>query len=44
MANKPKKRKVSRSARTGRFVPKRYADRNPNTTVTETITIKKKKK
>ena len=43
MANKPKKGTVHRSAKSGKFVTKRYADRNPNTTVKETVTKKKKK-
>jgi len=29
----PKTRSVARSARTGRFVPKKQAKRNPSTTV-----------
>ena len=43
MAKKQKKRSVHRSAKTGKFVTKRYADRNPNTTVKETVTTNKKK-
>jgi hypothetical protein len=37
-----KTRKVARSAKTGRFVKKSVAKRNPNTTVVETITRKKR--
>ena len=44
MASKTKKRKVHRSAVTGRFVTKKNADRNPNTTVTETIPITPRKR
>jgi hypothetical protein len=42
MGKKPAKTKVARSAKTGRFVKKSYADRHPNTTVVETIERKKK--
>lgn len=35
--------KAVRDARTGRFVPKREADRRPSTTVTETIKNPKKR-
>lgn len=42
MAPKVKTRKVSRSARTGRFVEKGYADKHPHTTVTETVKVPKK--
>lgn len=40
---KGKTRKVSRSAVTGRFVKKRYAEKHPKTTVTETVKTPKKK-
>lgn len=43
MAPKVKTRKVSRSAKTGRFVKKGYADKHPHTTVTETIKGPKRK-
>jgi hypothetical protein len=33
--------KVSRDAGTGQFVPKKYAESHPKTTVTETIKKKK---
>lgn len=36
-------RKVSRSAVTGRFVKKGYAERHPKTTVRETVRTPKKK-
>jgi len=44
MASKTKTRKVHRSAITGRYVKKDYARRNPKTTVTETVPVKKKRK
>lgn len=34
------KRTVTRSAKTGRFVPKSQAKRSPSTTVTETVKSK----
>ena len=37
MAKKTSNIKVARSAKTGRFVKKSYADRHPNTTVVETV-------
>lgn len=43
MATKGKTRKVSRSAKTGRFVKRVYAEKHPDTTVTETVKIRKKK-
>ncbi len=43
MAKKAKVVKRHRSAKTGKYVKKSYADRNPSTTVTETDKIKKKK-
>lgn len=43
MPKKTGSRKVSRSAKTGRFVPKKYADKHPSTTVTETVKTSKKK-
>jgi hypothetical protein len=36
-------RKVSRSAKTGKFVKKGYAKKHPSTTVTETIKAPRKK-
>ncbi|MGH7801284.1 MAG: hypothetical protein ACREOW_11775 [Thermodesulfobacteriota bacterium] len=36
--------KVSRNAKTGRFVTKSYAKKHPNTTVTETVKRSKKSK
>jgi hypothetical protein len=39
--NQETKVKVSRDAGTGQFVPKKYADTHPKTTVTETIKKKK---
>lgn len=39
-----KTRKVARSAKTGRFVPKKQAKRNPSTTVVETVPPKKRRK
>jgi len=36
MAKKGSPRKIHRSAKTGRFVTKKYAKRHPGTTVTET--------
>ncbi len=36
-----KERKVSRDAGTGQFIPKREAERRPNTTVTETVPVRK---
>ncbi|HEY4639932.1 MAG TPA: hypothetical protein VII75_01190 [Thermoanaerobaculia bacterium] len=36
--------KVGRSARTGRFVTVRAAQRNPITTVVETITVRRPKR
>ena len=35
-------RKVARSAITGKFVPMKYAKKNPKTTVIETVKTKKK--
>ena len=40
--SKSGKTNVSRSAKTGQFVPKKYADKHPATTVTETVKKKKK--
>jgi hypothetical protein len=37
-------KKVTRDARTGRFVPKREATRRPKTTVTETVPVRRPKK
>lgn len=37
MAKKQAKAKVARSAKTGRFVKKSYAEKHPNTTVVETV-------
>lgn len=34
--------KVARSAKTGRFVTKKHAKRNPNTTVVETVKKRRK--
>ena len=42
MAKKQVKIRVARSAKTGKFVKKSYADRHPNTTVVETVKRKKK--
>lgn len=42
MKKKGDTRKVSRDAGTGRFVKKSYADKNPKTTVTETMKYKPK--
>lgn len=39
-----KRVKVSRDAKTGRFVSKKTAKENPDTTVTETVEKKKKEK
>lgn len=39
-----KTKKVVRSAKSGRFVKKSKAKSSPNSTVTETIKIKRKKK
>jgi len=39
-----KTRQASRSAKTGHFVTKKYADKHPNTTVTEKIKIVKPSK
>ncbi len=50
MATKKKKptKKVSRSAKSGKFVSKKYAEKHPATTITEssaiTITMSAKKK
>jgi len=44
MAKKTQKRKIRRSAVTGRFITKSEAERNPNTTVTETVPITPKKR
>lgn len=44
MSNGKKKRTVHRSAITGRFVTKAYTQRNPNTPVTETIQVGRRKK
>jgi hypothetical protein len=44
MAKKPGARKIYRSAITGRFVRKEYADKHPKTTVQETVKMPKKKK
>ena len=38
------KEKVGRSAKTGRFVSKKYAESHPDTTVVETIKKSKSKK
>jgi len=43
MTPKGKTRKVSRSAKTGRFVKKGYVKRHPSTTVIETVKVPKKK-
>ena len=43
MKKKDDIRKVSRDAGSGRFVKKDYADKNPKTTVTETMKHKPKK-
>ena len=40
---KTKTKKVGRSAVTGRFVPKKHVVRNPKTTVTDTVPVRKKK-
>lgn len=44
MAKKTKKREIRRSAITGRFITKSEAERNPSTTVTETIPKSPKKR
>jgi hypothetical protein len=44
MSNGKKTRIVYRSAITGRFVTKAYAQRNPKTTVGETIQVGRRKK
>jgi hypothetical protein len=41
MASKQTKTQVSRSAKTGKFVTKKYAKNHPSTTVTETVKKKK---
>ena len=43
MSKKTGSRKASRSAKTGRFVTKKYADKHPSTTVTETVKTSKNK-
>jgi len=44
----PKKKKITRSAKTGKFVSKKYAEKHPSTTVTgstgKTITMSAKGK
>lgn len=40
----PKTRKMNISAVTGRIVSKEYAKRNPKTTVSLTVPVRKKKK
>ncbi|MCH8878041.1 MAG: hypothetical protein IIA89_14680 [Chloroflexi bacterium] len=42
--SKKKTRTIHRSAKTGRFIRKRYADKHPDTTVAETVPIVKRKK
>jgi len=44
MAQKGKTRKIHRDAVTGKFVTKEYAERNPTTTVTETVELPRKRK
>jgi hypothetical protein len=44
MKKKNSTRKISRDAGTGRFVKEEYAEKNPKTTVTETVKPKPKKK
>lgn len=39
-----KSRRIVRSAKTGRFVPKGQATRSPSTTVTETVKTSRKRK
>lgn len=43
MVPKAGTKKIHRSAKTGRFVKKGYVKKHPNTTVTETIKVPKKK-
>ena len=38
-----KTKKVGRSADTGRFVTDKFVKRNPKTTVTDTVPVRKKK-
>ena len=38
-----KTKKVGRSADTGRFVTNKFVKRNPKTTVTDTVPVRKKK-
>ncbi len=42
--SRPKARIGSRSAKTGEFVTKKYAQSHPNTTVNERIPLPKKKR
>ncbi len=44
MAKKKKNRSLYRDAGTGEFVTKKYAEKNPKTTVKETTKTKKKGK
>jgi len=41
--SKKKTRKIYRDAKTGKFVTKKYVERNPNTTVTETMPAPQRK-
>ena len=43
MGAKSGTKKVHRSAVTGRFVSKKYVEKHPKTTVTESIKIKRRK-
>ena len=44
MASKGRTKKLYRSAKTGLFVKKGYVKKHPNTTVTETVKVPKKKR